>query len=156
MAVEAYRRIEGYEKLTSYFGHWPSFNDGYVQSVCVKGTTVDLQIFVDDVQAERARRPFRAEVTLRWEGVERFDLSVPDVMQFVNGRRAEDGYYHGFLSGMKVSEVEGNFHAEFFDQETDFTACLRSARMGVVDVVPVETVEEEAYREYEERSRADV
>lgn len=76
--TEPYQGIAGYEKLVSFLSHWPTFNDGHVESVHIEsasgrdGPLVTITFFLDDVQAAVQGKIHQLETTIRWYGVASF------------------------------------------------------------------------------------
>lgn len=69
---ELHQVILGHEKLVSFLGHWPTFNDGHIESVFIEsasgreGPIITIVFYLDDVQAAMQGKIHQLETTLRW------------------------------------------------------------------------------------------
>ena len=102
----AYAHVEGYQTLVDLFGYWPLFHDAQIRSIAIDptGPTITMALLLESRPSEKDADAADIQVTLRWQQVERFQLT------FQPGDDSQENYLNEltihFQSGVLTTHLE--------------------------------------------------
>ena len=139
LAAEIYRRVTGFERVTGFFGYWPSFHDAEIVSLLLERTGRPEHYEGPVVTMKLATREWRhdpatgrtvthrnAVVEFRFTSAEGFHLAGFDYQNAIDSLELRPAGDERFPGRLRVSFRPGTGVAGSF-----------SAEAGVTDVAPL-------------------